>query len=97
MPPFSRYLGAMHKVAFADDADNFPLIVNDRNGTDPLFHKKTGDVLHGHGWFSGEHCQSHNVSGFHISLLHPLGVKAEASQVPVLMLSFLFSRVKEVH
>jgi hypothetical protein len=45
MPPFSRYLGAMHEVALADNADNFPLIVNDRHGADPPFHKKTGDVL----------------------------------------------------
>jgi hypothetical protein len=79
MPPFSRYLGAMHEVALADDADNFPLIINDRHGADPPFHKKTGDVLDRRGWFNGVHSQSHDVSGFHVSLLRPLGAEAEVS------------------
>src|SRR6516162_5141279 len=82
MPPFGRYLEAMHEVALADDADNFPLIVNDGHGADPLFHKKTGDVLDRHGGFSGEHCQSHNILGFHVSLLRPLGAETEVSQFP---------------
>jgi hypothetical protein len=77
MPPFSRYLGAMHKVAFADDADNFPVIVNDRHGADPLFYKKTGHVLDRCGRFYREHCQSHNVSSYHFLTPHVLSARAQ--------------------
>jgi hypothetical protein len=28
-----------------------------------------GEILDRRGWFNGEHCQSHNISGFHVSLL----------------------------
>src|SRR5271166_5964713 len=97
MPPLSRYLGAMHEVALADDADNFPLIVNDRHGADPLFYKKTRDVLDRHGRFNGEHSQSHNVSGFHVSLLTFSRRRSRGTQFPVLMLWLDCPRCEEPH
>src|SRR6516162_4915227 len=78
MPTLSRYLGAMHEIALADNADNFPLIVNNRRGANPPFYKKMRDVLHRRGRFNRVHCQRHNVSGFHISLLRGILVSRTA-------------------
>jgi hypothetical protein len=59
----------MDQVALTDDADELSLIVNDRHAADPPFQKKLRNILDRRGWFNCDNWRSHNISGFHVSLL----------------------------
>jgi hypothetical protein len=55
----------MQEIAFADDANEFALIVNDWNGADPLLQEQLGNFLNAGGGLHGNHRGNHQIARLH--------------------------------
>src|SRR3974377_1665354 len=63
--PLGADLGTMQKVSFADDSDEFSVVVNDRRRADPLFEEQRGGILQRCGRSDLDYGRGHDIPCFH--------------------------------
>jgi hypothetical protein len=63
--PFGASFGAMHQIAFADDANQLALIVYDGRSADPPLQKDLSHLFYRRRRLHGNHREHHHVARFH--------------------------------